>query len=141
MFCYLKNNAVCDPCEFNKRTGLPTGQCDFIPSKKQNTAASIMFQQFLSPVINFCDETNHNLEALNDQNKVCNHKSTWEVISQTQDFKNRNPPTSVNPPTPTFTLLQAEERVVCLVLDTSGSMSGVRLLIQVTQQSLNHVLC
>ncbi|XP_064416831.1 calcium-activated chloride channel regulator 1-like [Latimeria chalumnae] len=131
--CYSGNQQGCLPCKLNERTGLPTSQCNFFLSQEQSTTASIMFKQDFSPIIDFCDKTNHNLEAPNNHNKICNHKSTWEVISQTQDFKNRNHPTSVTPPTPTFTLLQAKERVVCLVLDTSGSMSGSSRILRLRQ--------
>lgn len=74
----------------------------------------------------FCDESNHNREAPNMQNRMCDYRSTWEVIMKSMDFKN-NPPlntTSLLPP-PTFSLLQKRDRVVCLVLDVSNSKDGV----------------
>lgn len=64
------------------------------------------------------------------QNKICNHKSTWEIIMESDDFRNS---TVLNTSAPssetTFRLLQAQERVICLVLDISGSMRMVRICI------------
>ncbi|MBN3320474.1 CLCA4 regulator, partial [Atractosteus spatula] len=72
----------------------------------------------------FCDENTHNFWVQNAQNKLCDYRSVWGVISQTPDFKDgNNPPMTADPPSPTFTLLRARQRVVCLVLDTSGSMT------------------
>ncbi|XP_058863762.1 calcium-activated chloride channel regulator 1-like [Acipenser ruthenus] len=121
---YLINPGTGSSCETDTSTGLPKADCTFIPHQKQNTNASIMFQQFLPDVTDFCDENTHNDEAPNQQNKICNYRSTWEVIRQTKDFRGSNPPVSTSPPEITFTLLQARHRVVCLVLDVSGSMGG-----------------
>lgn len=80
-------------------------------------------------VTEFCTEKTHNTEAPNLQNKMCNGKSTWDVIMNSTDFQNTSPMTEMNPPTqPTFSLLKSKQRVVCLVLDKSGSMSAVRHL-------------
>lgn len=80
-------------------------------------------------VTEFCTEKTHNTEAPNLQNKMCNGKSTWDVIMNSADFQNTSPMTEMNPPTrPTFSLLRSKQRVVCLVLDKSGSMSLVRHL-------------
>ncbi|KAG6925250.1 calcium-activated chloride channel regulator 1-like [Chelydra serpentina] len=58
------------------------------------------------------------------QNKMCNYKSTWEVIMNSPDFSNTSPINSTSPPFETyFSLLQTKDRVVCLVLDVSGSMA------------------
>lgn len=74
----------------------------------------------------FCDSESHNAEAPNDQNRKCDYRSTWDVISESEDFKdNSNKPIYLDLPTPTFTLLQPENRVFCLVLDVSGSMNAV----------------
>lgn len=72
-------------------------------------------------VVEFCTEKNHNKEAPNAQNQRCNLRSTWEVIQESEDFKQTTPMTA-QPPTPTFSLLQTRQRIVCLVLDKSGSM-------------------
>lgn len=78
-------------------------------------------------VVEFCTAKTHNREAPNLQNKMCNHRSTWDVISESPDFQNAIPLKGTNPPPhPTFSLLKSQQRVVCLVLDKSGSMSTVR---------------
>ena len=80
-------------------------------------------------VTEFCTKKTHNTEAPNLQNKMCNGKSTWDVIMNYTDFQNTSPMTEMNPPThPTFSLLKYKQRVVCLVLDKSRSMSAVRHL-------------
>lgn len=77
----------------------------------------------------FCTAKTHNTEAPNLQNKMCDHKSTWAIISKSEDFQNALPMTGTNPPPhPTFSLLKSKHRVVCLVLDKSGSMDSVRHL-------------
>ncbi|KAH0618444.1 hypothetical protein JD844_017652 [Phrynosoma platyrhinos] len=73
-------------------------------------------------VTQFCNKSNHNIRAPNMQNKMCNYRSTWEVIMDSPDFASSSP-RSAPPPPPTISLLQAQERVVCLVLDVSGSMN------------------
>lgn len=46
-----------------------------------------------------------------------------------EDFQNASPMTGTDPPPhPTFSLLKSKQRVVCLVLDKSGSMSSVKHL-------------
>ncbi|XP_053107070.1 calcium-activated chloride channel regulator 1-like [Hemicordylus capensis] len=57
------------------------------------------------------------------QNKQCNQRSTWEVIMTSTDFASSSP-LKAPPPAPTISLLQTQERVLCLVLDVSGSMAS-----------------
>ncbi|KAK1165148.1 calcium-activated chloride channel regulator 1-like [Acipenser oxyrinchus oxyrinchus] len=115
-----------ETCTIDPATSLPTENCKFFPDKNQNTATSLMFLQSLSSVTEFCAETTHNSEAPNMQNKMCNYRSVWEVIRDSEDFKGSTSMTTIPPP-PKFTLIQQSDRVVCFVLDVSGSMSGNRL--------------
>nr|XP_004653715.2 calcium-activated chloride channel regulator 1 [Jaculus jaculus] len=110
-------------CRFDKVTGLYEKDCAFVPNKQQAEKASIMFAQSLDSVVEFCTEKNHNKEAPSLQNQKCNLRSTWDVISDSEDFKQTTPMTTL-PPTPTFSLLQIGQRIVCLVLDKSGSMAN-----------------
>ncbi|XP_053101852.1 calcium-activated chloride channel regulator 1-like [Hemicordylus capensis] len=110
-------------CKVECRTGLYEAGCQFVPEKQQSTPASIMFMQSLSSVTQFCNESNHNVKATNMQNKLCNYRSTWEVIRNSTDFASSSP-LSAPPATPTVFLLQTQDRVLCLVLDVSGSMSS-----------------
>ncbi|XP_012516503.1 PREDICTED: calcium-activated chloride channel regulator 1 [Propithecus coquereli] len=120
-------SCVTKPCRPNKLTGLYETECEFLPQSQQTEKASIMFAQSINSVVEFCTEQNHNKEAPNLQNERCNLRSTWEVIQDSEDFKKTTPMTT-QPPNPTFSLLQIGQRIVCLVLDKSGSMStGDRL--------------
>ncbi|XP_061489543.1 calcium-activated chloride channel regulator 1-like [Rhineura floridana] len=110
-------------CKVERRTQLYEPGCQFIPDKQQTTPASIMYMQSLSSVTQFCDESNHNIKATNMQNKLCNYRSTWEVIMNSTDFVS-SPPINVPPPNPTISLLQTQDRALCLVLDVSGSMGS-----------------
>ncbi|XP_016004010.2 calcium-activated chloride channel regulator 1 [Rousettus aegyptiacus] len=115
-------SCVTTPCRPNRGTGRYEKECEFIPDKEQTEKASIMFSQSINSVVSFCTEKNHNKEAPNMQNQKCNLRSTWEVIRDSEDFKTTTPMTT-QPPKPTFSLLQIGQRIVCLVLDKSGSMT------------------
>ncbi|KAJ1063723.1 hypothetical protein K5549_005490 [Capra hircus] len=120
-------SCVTQPCKHDRKTGLYEEGCEFIPHKSQTEKASIMYSQSIDTVVKFCTEKNHNKEAPNQQNTKCNRRSTWEVIQDSEDFKTTTPMTT-QPPKPTFSLLQIGQRIVCLVLDKSGSMTiGNRL--------------
>ncbi|XP_055521014.1 calcium-activated chloride channel regulator 1-like [Leucoraja erinacea] len=117
------NGSLCSLCTIDKSTGLPNKECQFFPEKNQMSSSSIMYLQGLPNVDKFCDNTTHNPEAPNMQNKMCNYKSTWDVISKSEDVQNISSPHNGSVK-PNFTLLQAKNRVLCLVLDVSGSMSS-----------------
>ncbi|XP_026970042.1 calcium-activated chloride channel regulator 1 [Sagmatias obliquidens] len=120
-------SCVTQSCKSDRVTGLYEKGCEFIPNEFQTEKASIMYSQSIRSVVEFCTEKNHNKEAPNEQNKKCNLRSTWEVIQGSEDFKKTTPMTT-QPPKPTFSLLQIRQRIVCLVLDKSGSMTtGDRL--------------
>ncbi|KAM9242804.1 calcium-activated chloride channel regulator 2 isoform 2-T2 [Dugong dugon] len=100
--------------------------CMFIYNSIQNATASIMFMQSLSSVVEFCNASTHNQEAPNLQNQMCSLRSTWDVITDSADFNNSTPMNGTElPPPPTFSLLQAGDKVVCLVLDVSRKMAEV----------------
>ncbi|XP_069497826.1 calcium-activated chloride channel regulator 1-like [Ambystoma mexicanum] len=112
-------------CKYDALTGLFEERCTFIPEKNQQTQASVMYMQALSTVVQFCNSSTHNTEAPNLQNRMCNFESTWDVILRSQDFIGTSPMSgTVSPPPPAFSLLQSSDRVVCIVLDTSGSMAA-----------------
>ncbi|XP_033007554.1 calcium-activated chloride channel regulator 1-like [Lacerta agilis] len=110
-------------CKIDPQTQLYEHGCIFFPNKRQDTAASIMYLQSLPSVTQFCNKSNHNIKATNLQNKMCNYRSSWEVIMASPDFASSTPLT-VPPPDPTVSLLKKQERVLCLVLDVSGSMDA-----------------
>ncbi|XP_067220899.1 calcium-activated chloride channel regulator 1-like [Chanodichthys erythropterus] len=130
------------PCQTDPQTLLPTKECKFFPNKYQNTVSSIMFLPSLDSVSNFsfCRDKEHNYEAPNLQNKKCG-KATRTVIfedSVDKDALRSLKPLLSSPPTLTFKVVQRMHRVVCLVLDVSGSMTGSRILRQ--QQAATHFL-
>ncbi|GAB1288204.1 Chloride channel accessory 3B [Apodemus speciosus] len=101
-------------CRRDSKTGLYEPKCTFIPNKYQTAGDSIMFMQSLDSVVEFCTEKTHNSEAPNLQNKMCNRRSTWDVIKESADFQNAPPMTGTEaPPPPTFSLLKSRQRVVC----------------------------
>ncbi|XP_073674125.1 calcium-activated chloride channel regulator 4A-like [Garra rufa] len=128
------------PCQTDPQTSLPTKGCTFFPDKNQITNSSIMFLPSLDPVTAFCQENEHNYEAPNMQNKKCG-KATWTVIfkdSVDKDTLRSLKPLEHPPPPPSFKIVQRKQRVVCLILDVSGSMGGTRILQQ--QQAATHFL-
>uniref|UniRef100_A0A8C1DIR6 VWFA domain-containing protein n=1 Tax=Cyprinus carpio carpio TaxID=630221 RepID=A0A8C1DIR6_CYPCA len=120
--------------------GQLSDSCKFFPNKYQNAQSSIMFIPSLDSVTTFCRENEHNYEAPNLQNKKCN-KATWTVIfedSVDKDALRSLKPLQSSPPAPAFKVVQRMHRVVCLVLDVSGSMQGSRILR--LQQAATHFL-
>ncbi|XP_052473200.1 calcium-activated chloride channel regulator 4A [Carassius gibelio] len=129
------------PCRIDPQTSLPTKTCKFFPNKYQNTKSSIMFTPSLDSVSTFCRENEHNYEAPNLQNKKCGNKATWTVIfedSVDKDALRSLKPLQSSPPAPAFKVVQRMHRVVCLILDVSGSMEGSRILR--LQQAATHFL-
>lgn len=104
--------------------------CTFLYNSTQSATGSIMFMQSLPSVVEFCNEGTHNREAPNLQNRVCSLRSTWDVITGSSDLNHSLPVLGVElPAPPSFSLLQAGDRVVCLVIDVSRKMAeGDRLL-------------
>ncbi|OCT85207.1 hypothetical protein XELAEV_18023371mg [Xenopus laevis] len=111
-------NCIRDP-----QTGLYEDGCVFVPERNQAAKASIMYLQALPSITDFC-EKDHNTEAPTLQNRICNSRSTWDVIMNSTDIKSTPPNADFDLPVPTFSLLQGSDRVVTLVLDVSGSMAS-----------------
>ncbi|XP_032752498.1 LOW QUALITY PROTEIN: calcium-activated chloride channel regulator 3A-1-like [Rattus rattus] len=121
-------------CRWDSKTKLYEPKCKFFPDKTQTARASIMFMQNLNSVVEFCTEKTHNTEAPNLQNKICNGRSTWDVIKESADFQHAPPMRGTEaPPPPTFSLLKSRKRVICLVLDKSGSMDTEDRLVRMNQ--------
>ncbi|XP_039767911.1 calcium-activated chloride channel regulator 4-like [Ornithorhynchus anatinus] len=104
------------------QTGLFEKGCKFILAEFQTLTSSLMDMQSVESVTEFCTAQNHHAEAPNQQNRMCGHRSTWDVIRDSADFKNGKPMAGP-PPKPVFSLLKSVLRRVCLVLDTSGSLA------------------
>ncbi|XP_066450838.1 calcium-activated chloride channel regulator 1-like [Eleutherodactylus coqui] len=112
-----------DTCKIDPNTGLYEEGCLFVPKQFQPVTASLMYMQSIPPVIDFCTDSNHNIEAPNLQNEKCNFRSTWDVIASSADIKSTQPTPGLTIPDPTFTVLRFTERVMTLVMDVSGSMA------------------
>ncbi|XP_010634985.1 calcium-activated chloride channel regulator 4-like [Fukomys damarensis] len=126
-------------CRIDSTTKLYEKDCQFFPDKVQTEKASIMFMQSVDSVSDFCNEKTHNQEAPSLQNLKCNYRSTWEVIRASEDF-NRTVPMKTSPTSPAFSLLRISERIVCLVLDKSGSMGGSNRLSRMNQAAKHFLL-
>ncbi|XP_052471794.1 calcium-activated chloride channel regulator 3A-1-like [Carassius gibelio] len=129
------------PCRIDPQTSLPTNKCKFFPKRNQSTNSSLMFLPSLGSVSTFCRENEHNKEAPNLQNDKCGNKATWTVIfedSVDKDALRSLKPLPSPPPPPSFKVVQRAQRVVCLILDVSGSMQGARILQQ--RQAATHFL-
>ncbi|KAH6933999.1 hypothetical protein HPB50_019392 [Hyalomma asiaticum] len=98
-------------------------------SAKDPVESSIMFMPYVANVSQFCDSDGgrrqHNRFAPNKQNAICRGKSTWEVISQNDDFKSLPRPDMSKRIEVAFKETQQREDMsqrVVLVLDVSNSM-------------------
>uniref|UniRef100_A0A8D0VLK9 Calcium-activated chloride channel regulator 1 n=1 Tax=Sus scrofa TaxID=9823 RepID=A0A8D0VLK9_PIG len=127
-----ENSCITRVCRVDANTKLYEKDCQFFPDKHQTEKTSIMFMQGIDSVSMFCNEKNHNREAPSLQNKKCDSRSTWEVISNSEDFKG-TVPIAAPPPPPVFSLLKISERIVCLVLDKSESMGNHNRLNRMNQ--------
>ncbi|XP_060596289.1 calcium-activated chloride channel regulator 1-like isoform X2 [Ruditapes philippinarum] len=100
--CYLPSQAqnAHVVASVDNVTGLYERECLWRPyPTRQRTKASIMDHQYITNIETFCDDnhtdymTVHNFEAPSKHNRLCGHRSTWDIITQTDDFRNgRNPP-------------------------------------------------
>uniref|UniRef100_A0A4W4HP12 Chloride channel accessory 1 n=1 Tax=Electrophorus electricus TaxID=8005 RepID=A0A4W4HP12_ELEEL len=135
---YELNNGFTQSCHISAETGLPTEECEFFPDKLQNAKASIMYMQIIDSVRAFCQEDEHNRKAPNMQNEKCDNKATHTVIFQEsvdKDALGTLLPLQARPPDPQIRVLSRGSRVVCLVLDVSGSMSVCNMKIILQKQA------
>ncbi|KAM4642760.1 calcium-activated chloride channel regulator 1-like [Discoglossus pictus] len=123
IFVYAGSVQTVEDCLLDEKTGIYEEGCMFLPDADQTVKQSIMYGQALDSVHEFCDQSSHNPEAPNQQNRLCNYMSTWDVIMRSE-LEAVNPLADTNVPKTTFKLLQYKERVITLVLDISGSMQG-----------------
>ncbi|KAM4642759.1 calcium-activated chloride channel regulator 1-like [Discoglossus pictus] len=123
MYICKKTSCSDGNCVFNPQTGNLEAGCMFLVNSTQKVKSSIMYMQALSSVGEFCDESNHDREAPNMQNKMCSYRSTWNVIKSSSDFRSTLPMSDNTPPPILFSLLQTRVRTICLVLDASANMA------------------
>jgi hypothetical protein len=86
----------------------------------------------LPQISQFCNDdthnnaTKHNYDAPSRHNRLCGHRSIWDVISSSPDFANgANSPRAGMDTQPVFTVVQAQaaSRSLVLALDDSASMA------------------
>ncbi|KAK7089201.1 hypothetical protein V1264_024923 [Littorina saxatilis] len=126
-------------------TGLWPVGCHFMPYPAgpyvAGLEASIMDHVNIKPISKFCNDnssnnaTKHNYDAPSRHNRLCAHRSTWDVISSSQDFSNEaNPTRSGMDTAPIFDVVQAgTSRRLVLALDTSQSMGDDEKLTRMKQ--------
>ncbi|XP_067307126.1 calcium-activated chloride channel regulator 1-like isoform X2 [Pseudorasbora parva] len=128
-------NELRQHCPTDPQTSLPTKGCNFYPNKSQDTNTSIMFSPSLDSVSTFCREKEHNYEAPNLQNEKCNKATLTVIFEDSVDKDALRPlePMKSSPPAPSFKVVQRMHRVVCLVLDVSGSMNEDSRILRLKQ--------
>lgn len=113
--------------------GKPEADCQFCVQAPNTAIASLMAFQWISSVVEFCDEDTssvdealrHNTLAPNDQNRFCGQRSVWEVMRTHSDFNASNTAGASSKATdPVFTVVQEGELRLALVLDISNSMNA-----------------
>ncbi|XP_078697506.1 calcium-activated chloride channel regulator 4-like [Branchiostoma floridae x Branchiostoma belcheri] len=133
---YSRNYRTNGRCSTDRATGLPDEECQFFPylNTQGSGQGSVMYMQFLNPVDHFCDDSEgehgHNADAPNKQNRVCDGRSTWDVITSTEDFRapdgsDINTARAVSSTQPTFRVVKARKPRYVLAFDTSGSMDSI----------------
>eukprot|EP00058_Branchiostoma_floridae_P006234 XP_002591722.1 hypothetical protein BRAFLDRAFT_80817 [Branchiostoma floridae] len=147
---YSSNYRTGGRCSMDSATGLPDSECQFFPYLNQGGSGhgSVMYMQFLDAVDHFCDDSDgnhaHNADAPNKQNRVCDGRSTWDVVTSTEDFKapdgtQINTARAVASTEPTFRVVKARKPRFVLVFDISGSMDSIDdVSINTPRRSLLH---
>ncbi|XP_049513445.1 calcium-activated chloride channel regulator 3A-1-like [Dermacentor silvarum] len=119
-----------EPCRIYKGCRV-SSKCKarFLQNSKDPVISSIMFMPYIDGVSDFCDkdgDKRHNAHAPNKHNHLCGRKSTWEVISDNEDFKGLASADLSKKVDVTFTEVQKREGTigrVIFALDLSSSMS------------------
>ncbi|KAK8758773.1 hypothetical protein V5799_003591, partial [Amblyomma americanum] len=107
---------------------------DFEPVAELTDArSSVMFLPPLPTVDSFCDDSSelaHNADAPSPQNALCDGRSTWSVISATEDIRRLRGPSPLQPTR--FRVVRSGSRPGRLVvaMDVSGSMAQGDRLVQ-----------
>ncbi|PIK53129.1 putative epithelial chloride channel protein-like [Apostichopus japonicus] len=109
--------------------GYPGDNCRFYDTRNSPQTASLMYKQFLDYISEFCDEDEdgngnerliHNAEAPNRQNRYCEMKSVWQVMTEHSDFVTSQGTVNIQP-TKFVRVRQRPARYV-IVIDNSASM-------------------
>ena len=130
MYGYEQDVRTGGKCTYND-DNLPDGNCMFYVTQETSASASYMALPYLSSVQNFCDNTEENIHDSSlptKHNLYCDGRSTWEVITEHNDFANNNNPAddSIDNTEPEFIVVGSQLSSVdyVLVMDTSLSMQN-----------------
>ncbi|XP_053404723.1 calcium-activated chloride channel regulator 1-like isoform X2 [Mercenaria mercenaria] len=133
-------------CNINDASKKMNKKCSFCPYRSQDVDASLMGNQWIHKLSDFCDEDvstvkkehRHNRFAPTEQNKQCNYRSAWEVMREHKDFQTVTKlPTSTNT-VPEFEIIRETTSYRVFVFDISGSMEGSRMT--TLQQTADYVI-
>ncbi|XP_077496429.1 calcium-activated chloride channel regulator 1-like [Amblyomma americanum] len=120
-----------DNCQFVKNCTVKI----FAP-RRDVIESSIMFMPYQSNISQFCDSSKgnrqHNQFAPNKHNRICNGKSTWDVIIENEDFQKVPRSDMSKRIRVSFDETQQKEVLpqrVVLVLDVSSSMNDNNRLV------------
>ncbi|XP_053378466.1 calcium-activated chloride channel regulator 1-like [Mercenaria mercenaria] len=133
-------------CNTNDTSKKMNKECSFCPDPYQDVDASLMGNQWINALSQFCDkddptvkkEHRHNKLAPTKQNKQCNYKSAWEVMREHKDFQTAVKLPASTSTTPEFKIIQETTSYRVFVLDISGSMQGTR--IATLQQTVQYII-
>ncbi|XP_006813357.1 calcium-activated chloride channel regulator 1-like [Saccoglossus kowalevskii] len=126
----MKNKVTGADCVYINN--YPEDDCRFYDSG--SFTGSLMYRQYLSQLIHFCDnetfadtlESIHNVESPSKQNRLCEEKSVWEIMREHVDFADgANPPGAGCDATltlPEFRIVKQQGSRIALVLDVSGRL-------------------
>ncbi|PIK56363.1 putative calcium-activated chloride channel regulator 1-like [Apostichopus japonicus] len=137
-------------CVGNSSVGYEDG-CISIPTPYQNrTTGSIMYGYTnIEQITEFCDndttdESNlHVAGAPNKHNRICDLKSSWEVMREHPDFANNaNPPQNLSDKDllPNIVVARVRPLRLVLVLDTSGSMGDYNRIEKQAAATMNFIM-
>ncbi|KAL3851881.1 hypothetical protein ACJMK2_015580 [Sinanodonta woodiana] len=117
----MKNGTTCLTQNYiDTKTGLYFDYCLWRPYPyNQRIQASMMDYQYIKEITTFCEDdeknqqTLHNYESPSRHNRLCEHRSTWDIILHTEDFaggKNQPKDISESELVPRFRLVKATSR-------------------------------
>ncbi|CAL8110215.1 unnamed protein product [Orchesella dallaii] len=125
---------LCSPLE----TLNSSSSCRFVPSLNQSSTTSLMHFHWVDSIVNFCDESNHDKLAPNPHNSKCDHKSVWEVLRETEDYKAVTSALNSTRPEVAFQVVKHNPKPVLYILLDRGLIQGsLRLAYTIPRAIIN----
>ncbi|ODN03755.1 Calcium-activated chloride channel regulator 1 [Orchesella cincta] len=113
--------------------------CRFYPISTTATT-SLMHFHWIESVVNFCDESNHDKLSPNPHNSKCDHKSVWEVLRETEDYKAVTSPINSTIPEVAFKVVRHNPKPVLYILLDRGKIQGSLALAQIIPRGIINFL-